>query len=187
MNQHCQNVTVDLRKALFGIAKALDNVGFESKNHGQRVTSRIDALECRVGRRAGATCVLIGVNSRLWRIANWWAAQPDFWVYSRCESYHHCQKGLPNPKRVPGSFYIRQAGALPSYPWVELKAMPISELEKELAAIVMLADRVDHLTASLLQIGKETWLRMAKRALLNVWLSKQTRCSKPILCNICVS
>jgi|GEM_PF-6064425 len=45
MNQHCQDVTVDLRKALFGIAKALDNVGFESKNHGnESVISILQSL-----------------------------------------------------------------------------------------------------------------------------------------------
>ncbi|MFA0373054.1 HD domain-containing protein, partial [Vibrio sp. 10N.222.54.F6] len=57
----------------------------------------------------------------------------------------HCQKGYQILKECPVLSIFSKPVLYHHTPWIELKTMPISELEKELAAIVMLADRVDYL------------------------------------------
>ncbi|MFS1955586.1 HD-GYP domain-containing protein [Vibrio cyclitrophicus] len=146
MNLHCQNVTVDLRKALFGIAKALDNVGFESKNHGQRVGYIAYRCALSVGWEEEQAQLAFSLGL----IHDCGVSQIDEQlsltsVFIPDSSYHHCQKGYQILKECPVLSIFSKPVLYHHTPWIELKTMPISKLEKELAAIVMLADRVDYL------------------------------------------
>lgn len=146
MNLYCQNVTVDLRKALFGIAKALDNVGFESKHHGQRVGYIAYRCALSVGWEEEQAqlafslglihdCGVSQIDEQLSLIAGF---IPD-------STHHHCKKGYQILKECPVLSIFAKPVLYHHTPWNELKDLPVSQLEKELAAVVMLADRVDYL------------------------------------------
>ncbi|MGF1754831.1 HD domain-containing protein [Vibrio makurazakiensis] len=146
MKSYCGDVTVDLRRALLGIAKALNNIGIESQNHGQRV-----------GYIAYRCALSVGWEEEQAQLAFYLGLIHDCGVTDNDElvelfsvlapkgTKKHCLKGYSILKECS----VLSIFALPVLhhhtPWHELKDLPISAFEKELAAIVMLADRVDYL------------------------------------------
>ncbi|WP_394250040.1 HD-GYP domain-containing protein [Vibrio profundi] len=146
MKSYSKGVTVDLRRALFGIAKALDNIGVETKNHGQRV-----------GYIAYKCALSVGWEEEQAQLAFYLGLIHDCGVTQGDElmgllsefvphgTHKHCQKGYQILKECPALSIFSKPVLYHHTPWRELKDTPISLLEKELAAVVMLADRVDYL------------------------------------------
>ncbi|MBW3695860.1 HD domain-containing protein [Vibrio sp. T187] len=146
MTSYSEDVTVDLRRALFGIAKALDNIGVETKNHGQRVG--YIAYQCALS--VGWEEEQAQLAFYLGLIHDCGVTQGDELVNLMSDmvptgTQNHCLKGYQILKECPALSIFSKPVLYHHTPWSELKDLPVSSLEKELAAIVMLADRVDYL------------------------------------------
>lgn len=144
-------VTVDLRHSLLAISKALDFVGIDDLHHGLRVgymaykCSR--ALnwcdeKCQTAFFTGLIhdCGVSQTNEHL-RLIKQLAPQ-------NVEA--HCQRGA---EALNACEVLKQFTTSVLYhhtPWEELKNVTISDEDKDLAAIVFLADRVDFFRASYL-------------------------------------
>ena len=146
MDLCCEEVTVDLRRALLGIARALDNVGFESKNHGQRV----GYIAYRCAQSVGWEEEQAQLAFSLGLIHDCGITQMDEHRSLLTSlvpegTHHHCQKGHQILKECPVLSIFAKPVLYHHTPWEELQYLPMGMLEKELAAIIMLADRVDYL------------------------------------------
>lgn len=141
-----QRIEIDLRHALLMVARALDYVGVDDINHGHRVAYM--AYEC---------AKKMGWDEEKAKFAYYTGLIHDCGVSSTREHSNlvgalepegeraHCEKGYQELSKCP----LLQPFSLPvryhHTQWRDLVSMDISEYDRDIAAIVYLADRVDFL------------------------------------------
>ncbi|MDG3085822.1 HD domain-containing protein [Vibrio hannami] len=147
-----ERITIDLRHALLMIARALDFVGIDDINHGHRVAYM--AYECakRLGwdnkkaRFAYYTGLIhdCGVSTTEEHSALVGELQPEN-VREHCIRGHQELTNCPLLSRfaVPILYHHTQ--------WEELKNLELTEFNRDIAAIVYIADRLDFLRAYYIQ------------------------------------
>ncbi|WP_432460373.1 MULTISPECIES: HD domain-containing phosphohydrolase [unclassified Agarivorans] len=152
-----QIIQINMRHALLAIAKALDFVGVDDMHHGQRVAYM--AYECakrmtwtEAEQQFTYFSGLIhdcGVSSTEQHLALLDLFQPE-------STEVHCLHGYQALLKCPVIHQFANVVRYHHTPWEQLAALNIAELDKRVAALVFVADRLDFLRAQYtLDIGEE--------------------------------
>ncbi|EGQ7694844.1 HD domain-containing protein [Vibrio vulnificus] len=158
--------SVDLKHALIWVARALDYVGVDDLNHNHRVA--YIAYQCSqvLGweKKKQEFCFLSGLihdcgvsqtteHSHL--ISD---MQPS-------ESEHHCHVGFQALEQCELLAQFANIILYHHSDWLHLQHAPISPYEKDVAAIIYLADRLDFLRAKYLKNTHQDLITLYKKAI----------------------
>lgn len=141
-----EKISVDLRRVLLSIAQALDDVGFDAPSHSHRVGYMAYRCALRMGwqpeqaQLAFAAGLIHDCGSTQSTTTMPFAANRRTGSFAR-----HCEKGFnllgacgPLARFAVPVLYHHTA-------WHELDTLAIDESDKQVAALIYLTNRVDHL------------------------------------------
>ncbi|WP_070969048.1 HD-GYP domain-containing protein [Vibrio sonorensis] len=147
MNDSLDSVSVDLRQVMLGIATALDAVGVDDIHHGHRV-----------GYIAYQCAKRMGWDEELAQMAFGAGLIHDCGVSQETErrqllsqlipedTLHHCRKGYELVEACKPISALSKAILYHHTHWIELSRVSgIDDLDKQLAALIFLSDRIDYL------------------------------------------
>ncbi|WP_367990381.1 HD domain-containing phosphohydrolase [Vibrio sp. NTOU-M3] len=149
MSECLNDVGVDLHQVLIGIAKALDSVGLDEIHHGHRVGYMAYCCAKRMGWPEEISQVALAVGLIHDCGVSQQSERSELLTHLiSSDSHLHCLRGY---ERLIECKPL-QSLALPVFHhhtwWQELREMSaVSEQNKQLAALVFVADRVDYLYA----------------------------------------
>ncbi|XAW87735.1 HD domain-containing phosphohydrolase [Vibrio sp. CDRSL-10 TSBA] len=141
-----EKVSIDLRRVLLSIAQALDDVGFDALNHSHRVGYMAYRCALRMGwdQEQAQLSFAAGLIHDCGSTQH--SASMPFAASRRPGSFaRHCEKGF----NLLGACGPLSRFSLPVLyhhtPWHELQTLAIEERDKQIAALIYLTNRVDHL------------------------------------------
>ncbi|WP_185962429.1 HD-GYP domain-containing protein [Vibrio furnissii] len=146
MELHTEEVSVDLRKVLLGIAQALDAVGFDEPHHSHRVgymayrCAKLMGWDEEQAQLAFSTGLVHDCGSTQSS-----ASMPLFFPFQPGSFARHCEKGYNLLSECAPLSCFATPVLYHHTPWSELQHLPIADTDKELATLIYLVNRVDHL------------------------------------------
>lgn len=145
---HELKVRIDVRHALLAVAKALDFVGVDDLHHGHRVAYM--AYECASvlnwpddKKQFAYFAGLIhdcGVSSSEEHLRLLKLMQPE-------DANSHCERGYQALVKCPLLDKFAASVRYHHTPWIENQSLVLSAFERDIAALIFLADRTDFLRA----------------------------------------
>ncbi|MBL4296962.1 HD domain-containing protein [Vibrio fluvialis] len=146
MELHAEDVSVELRRVLLGIAQALDAVGFDELHHSHRVgymayrCARLMGWDEEQAQLAFSTGLVHDCGSTQSS-----ASMPLVFPLQSGSFARHCEKGYKLLLECAPLSCFATPVLYHHTPWSELQHLPIAEADKELATLINLVNRVDHL------------------------------------------
>lgn len=146
MDMSGEDARVNLRKALLGIAQALDAVEFEVPYHGYNVA--YIAYRCAVFMGWDEEQAQLAFSIGLMHDCGGTQSTNLLPLFPHCLTgsfSRHCEKGYMLLKECQPLSCFATPILYHHTPWQELKELLLSETDKQLAALIFLANRLDHL------------------------------------------